>query len=111
MVRLYIPDRGDIIWLDFNPQAGREQSGHRPAFVVSPQAYNKISHLAIACPITSKSKGWRFEVKLVGLQTNGVILTDQIKSLDLRMRNSTFIERASDEIIRDVLAKIEVLVT
>ncbi|MFN8969339.1 MAG: type II toxin-antitoxin system PemK/MazF family toxin, partial [Pseudanabaena sp.] len=77
MVKLYIPDRGDIVWLDFDPQAGHEQSGHRPAFVISPIAYNQRSNLALLCPITSKTKGWKFEVLLTDTKTKGVILADQ----------------------------------
>lgn len=79
----YIPQRGDIIWLDFNPQAGREQAGRRPAFVVSPAAYNRKVGLALVCPVTSRVKGYPFEVVLpAGLAVTGVILSDQLKSLD-----------------------------
>ena len=95
MVKLYIPDRGDIVWLDFDPQAGYEQSGHCPAFVISPIAYNQRSNLALLCPISSKTKGWKFEVLLTHTKTKGVILADQIKSLDWQARKIDFIEKAS----------------
>lgn len=79
----YIPDRGDIIWLDFNPQAGREQANRRPALVLSPAEYNGKVRLALLCPITSKVKGYPFEVAIPeGLPVSGVVLADQVKSLD-----------------------------
>ncbi len=111
MVKLYIPDRGDIVWLDFDQQAGHEQSGHRPAFVISPLAYNQRSNLALLCPITSKTKGWKFEVLLTDTQTKGVVLADQIKSLDWQARKINFIEKASENIINEVIGKIEALLT
>jgi mRNA interferase MazF len=111
MVKPYIPDRGDIVWLDFDPQAGHEQSGLRPAFVISPIAYNQRSNLALLCPITSKIKGWKFEVLLTDTQTKGVILADQIKSLDWQVRRIDFIEKASVNIVDEVIGKIETLLT
>ncbi len=111
MVKLYIPDRGDIVWLDFDPQAGHEQSRHRPAFVISPLAYNQRSNLALLCPITSKTKGWKFEVLLTDTKTKGVILADQIKSLDWQARKINFIEKASENIINEVISKIDALLT
>lgn len=78
----YIPDRGDLVWLDFNPSLGHEQAGYRPALVLSPADYNTRSGLAVVCPITSQVKNYPFEVPLPdGLQVTGVILTDQIKSV------------------------------
>ena len=107
---IYIPDRGDIVKLNFIPQEGHEQAGYRPALILSPARYNKISSLALMCPITSQSKGWRFEVELgEQLQTNGVILSDQVKSFDWRGRQVKFIERATDELVEEVLAKIDTL--
>jgi mRNA interferase MazF len=111
MVRRYIPDRGDIVWLDFDPQVGYEQAGHRPAFVISPLAYNQRSNLALICPITSKTKGWKFEVELLDAKTKGFILADQIKSLDWNARRMKFIEKASDNVVDEVLSKIEALLT
>ncbi len=106
----YTPDRGDIVWIQMNPQAGREQSGHRPAFIVSPKAYNGKVGLALMCPITSKRKGYPFEVQVDGHVTKGVVLSDQIKSLDWRARGARFEERANDEIIAEVSSKIETLI-
>jgi len=87
----YVPQRGDLVWLTFDPQAGHEQSGRRPAFVVSPESYNRKTGLFLACPVTSKAKGYPFEVPLPpGLPLQGVILTDQIKSLDWKARRAKF---------------------
>lgn len=105
----YIPDRGDIVWVQMNPQAGREQAGHRPAFIVSPKAYNGKVGLALMCPITSKQKGYPFEVRIAGQITKGVVLADQLKSLDWRARGARFEERTDNSTIAEVLAKIEVL--
>ena len=106
----FIPDRGDIVWIQMNPQAGRELAGHRPAYIVSPKAYNGKVGLALVCPITSKQKGYPFEVKVDGHTTNGVVLADQVKSLDWRARGARFEERANEETITEVSAKIEALI-
>lgn len=83
------PDRGDIVWLQFSPQAGTEQAGHRPAIVLSPGMYNRNAGLASICPIRSRAKGYPFEVSLPGgMRTRGVVLSDQIRSLDWRSRAS-----------------------
>jgi mRNA interferase MazF len=112
MVEEYIPGRGDIIRLSFNPQLGREQAGVRPALVVSPQAYNRISHFALACPITSRLKGWGFEVPLPpGLTTYGVVLSDQIRAIDWQARKVQFVENAPQELVDEVLARLAPLVT
>ena len=88
----YIPKRGDAVWLNFNPQAGHEQAGRRPAVVLSPEAYNAKTGLALFCPITNQVKGYPFEVTLpAGLKVSGVILSDQVKSLDWRARNVALI--------------------
>jgi len=103
----YLPERGDIIQISFTPQSGREQAGFRPALVVSPIAYNRLSHFILACPITSRIKGWAFEVILPStLTTYGVVLADQISTLDWRSRGGKFIEKSPDEVISEVLAKI-----
>jgi len=107
---IYIPDRYDIVWLNFTPQAGREQSGVRPALVLSPIEYNKKTSLFIICPITSKVKGYFFEIELENTNTKGVILTDQIKSLDWSQRNVQFKEKISTELYQKVLEKIELLI-
>lgn len=90
----YIPRYGDLVWLNFEPQAGREQSGRRPAVVISATAYNEVVGLAIFCPVTSKIKGYPFEVLLTeNNKISGVILADQVKSLDWHERNAEFIEK------------------
>jgi mRNA interferase MazF len=112
MVKPYIPERGEIIKLSFSPQKGREQAGVRPALVISPQAYNRISHFVLACPITSKIKGWRFEVILPqGLKTYGVILADQVRILDWQARQATLIEKVPPKLIEEVLARLSPLVS
>lgn len=107
----YIPDRGDIIWLDFDPQTGHEQKGRRPAVVLSPILYNKTTNLAILCPITSIEKGYPFEVKINGNKISGVALSDQVKNLDWNYRNAEFIENIAkyplDEIIQNVKMLIQ----
>ena len=111
MPRRYVPDRGDIVWLQFNPQAGHEQAGHRPALVVSPKAYNQKVGLALFCPITSQIKGYPFEVILTGEgKISGAILSDQIKSLDWRVRKAQRLSRVSREVIGEVLAKMRTLI-
>lgn len=85
----YIPERGDLVWLNFDPQAGHEQAGRRPAFVLSPTSYNGKTGLMLCCPITTKVKGYPFEVALEGnSQVRGVILADQVKSLDWQVRKA-----------------------
>jgi len=111
MPRRYVPSRGDIVWLQFNPQAGHEQSGHRPALVVSQKSYNQKAGLALFCPITSQVKGYPFEVALPREgKPSGAILSDQIKSLDWRDRKAKTFSKASKEVIQEVLAKISTLV-
>ena len=88
----YIPDRGDIVWLNFTPQAGHEQAGHRPALVLSAASYNGKTSLMLCCPITSQIKGYPFEVALPsGLKVQGVVLSDHVKSLDWRARKAKLI--------------------
>jgi mRNA interferase MazF len=108
---LYIPSRGDIVYLDFNPTKGHEQRGHRPAFVLSPRSYNAKSSLALFMPITKQQKGYPFEVLLPPeLQIQGVILADQIKCLDWKARDVQFIESVSEGVVEEVQAKIEPLI-
>ncbi len=106
----YIPNRGDIVWLDFNPQLGHEQRGRRPAIVLSHKKYNEKIGLGIFCPITSKQKGYPFEVVIKGLKIDGSILSDQVKSLDWKIRNIEYIERVNDNILEEVLDKIKVII-
>jgi len=107
---IYIPSRGDIVYLDFDPTKGHEQRGHRPAFVVSPLGYNEKSSLALLMPITKRQKGYPFEVLLPpGLKIQGVILSDQIKCLDWKARGVQFVEVVPESVIEEVQAKIEPL--
>ena len=106
----FVPKRGDAVWLDFSPQTGREQAGRRPAFVISPEAYNRKVGLFVACPITNQQKGYPFEVEIpADLKATGVILADQIKSLDWRRRRAELICCLPDEVVREVLAKVHAL--
>lgn len=103
----YVPERGDIVWLTFDLQAGREQAGRRPALVLSPSRYNRKVGLALICPVTSKVKGYPFEVALPeGLPVNGVVLSDQMRNLDWQVRQAAFITKLSDDVIAQVLAKL-----
>lgn len=107
----YVPDRGDVAWIDFNPQAGHEQAGKRPALVLSPKAYNEQVGLMLCCPITTKIKGYPFEVSITAVDQPGVVLSDQIKSVDWRARNAKkagVVERA---LVREVIAKTKALLT
>ena len=107
----YIPKRGDAIWLDFNPQSGREKGGRRPAFVVSPAAYNGKVGLALLCPVTSRVKGYPFEVPIPeGLPVSGVVLSDQLKSLDWRKRRAEFICELPESLTQEVKKKVEALI-
>lgn len=107
---VYIPSRGDIVYLDFDPTKGHEQRGHRPAFIISPLGYNERSSLALLMPITKQQKGYPFEVLLPSaLQIQGVILSDQIKCLDWKARRIQFVEVAPESVIEEVQAKIEPL--
>jgi mRNA interferase MazF len=110
MILKYIPDRGEIVWLEYNPQVGHEQSGRRPSLVISPKDYNNKVGLALFCPITSLSKGYPFEVKIpYNLEVAGVILSDQIKSLDWNTRKAKFICKLPDKCFKEVMGKIKVL--
>jgi len=107
----YTPERGDIVWLTFTPQAGHEQAGRRPALVLSPGAYNRKVGLAIFCPITSQIKGYPFEVAVPqGLPVSGVVLSDQVKSLDWRARKAEFVCKLPDGVLNVVLKRLGTLV-
>lgn len=108
--KIYIPERGDIVWLDFNQQLGHEQRGRRPALTVSFKAYNEKIGLALFCPITSKVKGYPFEVELELKKIRGSVVSDQIKSLDWRERNIEFIEKIGDKKMEEVIEKIEAII-
>ena len=107
----YVPARGDLIWLQFNPQAGHEQAGHRPAVVISPSSYNRRVGLALCCPVTSQVKGYPFEVLLPqGLGVEGAILSDQIKSLDWRALKARLIGNLPGDVLQETVGKILALV-
>ena len=108
----YIPDKGDIVWITLNPQAGHERAGRRPALVLSPTAYNGLVGLAILCPITSQIKGYPFEVLIPdGLRISGAILSDQVKSLDFGTRQAEFVCKAPPETLTEVLQKLNTLLS
>jgi mRNA interferase MazF len=111
MVKSYIPKRGDIVWTDFDPAAGHEQKGKRPAIILSPHRFNKMVSLALAAPITSRARGHVFEVALDNpdLKIKGVIMCQQIKMIDFKKRGLTFIENAPGEILNQALSKIRAL--
>ena len=107
MTTPYIPRRGDIVWLNFDPRPGHEQAGRRPAFVISPDGYNSRSGLFIVCPITSQAKGYPFEVAVpAGLPVAGVVLSDQINNLDWKARLPEFACRMPEKFLREVGARI-----
>jgi len=107
----HVPERGDLVWLEFNPQAGSEQAGRRPALVISPGSYNRRVGLALVCPITSRVKGYPFEVELPpGLEAQGAILCDQVKSLDWRARHARRFGSVSDAVMQEVTGRILALV-
>ena len=107
--RTYVPGAGDIVWLQFDPQAGHEQSGHWPALVLSPAAYNIKKGLMVCCPLTTKVKGYPFEVLTDMEGQVGAVLADQVKSLDWRTRKAKRKGAVSDEVLGEVRAKIKAL--
>lgn len=112
MSKGYAPGRGDLVWLEFDPQSGHEQAGRRPALVVSPRDYNRKVGLALFCPVTSKIKGYPFEVLLPdGLKISGAVLADQVKSLDWRARKARRSAAAPDAVVAEVLGKLAALLS
>jgi mRNA interferase MazF len=107
----YVPERGDLVWISFSPQAGHEQAGRRPGLVISPGTYNDKVGLAILCPLTTQEKGYPFEVRLpAGLPVSGVVLSDQVRSLDWRARRAERAGRVPASIVQEVLKKLGTLV-
>ncbi len=107
---VHIPDMGDLIWLSFSPQAGREQAGHRPGLVLSPRAYNARVGLCLVCPVTHHAKGYAFEVALPdGLPVQGVVLADHVKSADWQERGNEFIATVPADVLDEVRAKLKPL--
>lgn len=109
MVRHYVPEAGDIAWLDFDPQAGREQGRRRPALVLTGQAYNRASGLVVVCPLTSKRKPYPFALPVTVDRVEGAVLVDHLKSMDWQVRNVAFHSKADAELLRKVRAYIAVL--
>ena len=110
MVKKYVPEAGDIVWIDFNPTRGHEQSNIRPALVLSTYAYNDKTNLAVLCPMTSVMKGYPFEVELISKKVNGVVLVDHIRSVDWRDRGARFISKAPDATLLEVREKLTTLI-
>ena len=107
----YSPDRGDFIWIDLNPRQGHEQSGRRPAIVLSPKSYNRKTGLCVICPATLQSKGYAFEVEHVSPRgERGVILSDHVRNVDWHVRQPQFICRVSSEVLDEVIAKLFALI-
>lgn len=103
MVNPYVPDAGDLVWLNFDPQAGHEQAGFRPAVILSSKYFNLRSSVAFACPISSKVKGYQFQVVLpLGLPVHGAVLCEHMRSLDWRVRNVAFLGRMPDDVLLQV---------
>lgn len=99
----YVPDRGDVVWIDFDPSAGREQSGHRPALVLSRRNYNARTGLAVVCPISRRGKGYTSEFPLpAGLPVTGVVLADHVKNQDWTVRRAVFVCRLDDRLVQSV---------
>ena len=109
MVRRFVPDAGDIVWLEFSPQADHEQAGHRPALVLSPAAYNSKTGMMVCCPMTTQIKGYPFEVVIHAADVSGAALSDQVKNLDWRARNATPKGKVSAAELDEVRSKIRAL--
>ncbi len=110
MPRRYAPERGDVVWLQFNPQAGHEQAGRRPAVTLSPRLYNEKVGLGLFCPVTSHQKGYPFEVRVPeGLAVSGAVLCDQVRSLDWVTRQAQLVCRLPDATIAEIMAKVQTL--
>jgi mRNA interferase MazF len=109
MAPRFVPDAGDIVWLEFSPQAGHEQAGHRPALVLSPSAYNSKTGTMVCCPMTTQIKGYPFEVVIHAKDVNGAVLSDQVKNLDWRARKATPKGKATEEELSEVRAKVAAL--
>jgi len=106
----YVPDRGDLVWIDLNPRQGREQSGHRPALVVSPKSYNRKTSLCVICPAIRQAKGYPFEVPVRTADgATSVILADHVRSVDWKMRRVRRIETVPDDVLDEVIARLEAL--
>lgn len=103
---VHVPDEGDIVWVQLSPTQGQEQSGHRPALVLSPAAYNRAAKLCVICALTNQMKGYPFEVKL---PSGGVVLADQVRTIAWPSRETRFKEKAPPEVVAEVRAKLKAL--
>lgn len=110
VTKTFIPDRGDVVWVNLDPSKGHEQAKIRPAIVVSPKAYNQKTGLALMCPITSIQKGYPFEVVVSDKKVSGVVIADHVRSLDWKAQTVTFIARAKPKVIQEVQAKLLLLI-
>lgn len=111
MAKKYAPERGDVIWISLNPQAGHEQAGRRPVLILSPSSYNRKVGLAIMCPITNQITGYPFEVIIPdGFEVTGVVLSDQVKCLDWKARKAELICKLPSDVIKQVLKKLNTLI-
>ena len=107
---MWVPDRGDVVWLEFDPQAGREQAGRRPAIVLSPASYNAPTSRALCVPVTTRAKGYPFEVPLpAGFPVQGVAFADQVKCLDWRARHARLVGALPPGVLAEVLARTRAL--
>lgn len=109
MVKTYTPDAGDIVWIDFDPQAGHEQAKRRPGLVLTPASYNRASQLAIVCPLTSVRKPYPFAIPTVVVGKEGAVLADQARSMDWQSRRAAFLEKASPALLKTVRTYLAVL--
>jgi len=110
MMSNYIQQRGDVVWINMHPQAGHEQTGRRPAIVLSPRAYNSKVGLALFCPITNQIKGYSFEVIIPsGLKVTGAVLSDQVKNLDWKIRDTEYYDRVPETVILEIFKKLNTL--
>ena len=110
MVKDYIPRKGDLVILTFDPSAGHEQQGRRPALIISNEVFNQHVGLAIACPITNTDRNFPFHIKVDSKQLTGFIMTEQIKSIDYKVRKVKFVEKVSEEVLQRVLGIVESVV-
>ena len=111
MVKIYIPEKGDLVWLEFSPQSGHEQMGRRPAIIVSGSKFNLASGMCLACPITNTKRNNPFRIDISqNSQLTGFIMVDQVKSLDYKSRKVLFIEKANKETVNDVLGLLDAII-
>ena len=109
-MRRYVPERGDLVWISFSPHAGRKQAGRRPGLILSPSKYNGRGGLALACPITSRIKGYPFEVRIDGAgDISGVVLVDHLRSLDWQVRKTEYAGKAPAPVLQEVIARLRPL--